>query len=200
MLIIEGSDCLGKTTFANLLVRLASTRFISSTVKAQFPIYYNHMSRPNSGFDFFNHYTDMMTKFAVQDRFHIGGIVWHDAISQAQLDIIEGRLRALGSMTVVMYASDVAWYCRRVQEDERGNMLSLEAMTSANALYAAMAQRQGSSYQNCTKPIIDYGFDVKKSIGRGDNLSIKREPQFPDVEYANHILNKWFERLSLLEV
>jgi hypothetical protein len=132
-----------------------------------------------------------MSKFAVQDRFHIGGIVWHDAIPQAQLDIIEGRLRALGSMTIVMYASDQAWYEKRIKEDTRGNMLSFESMVGANNLYCHMVTRID---ELVTEPIVDYGFDVRSCKGYlGDDA------RYPDAEYANRIIDKWFERLTLLE-
>jgi len=179
MLIIEGSDCLGKTTFANLLVSEAAKR-------NTYPIFYSHMSRPNKAFDFFNHYTDMMSKFAVQDRFHIGGIVWHNKIKQPALDIIEGRLRALGSRTIVVYANDLKWYEDRIRNDNRGNMLPTEFMINANLWFKMLVQKTLRNH----KPIVDYAWDVKCEAD---------EPTYPDKEYANYILDKWFERLSLLE-
>lgn len=190
MLIIEGSDCLGKTTFANLLVSEAARRYKHLTEEARFPIFYSHMSRPNSGFDFFDHYTDMMTRFAVQDRFHIGGIVWHNKIKQPALDIIEGRLRALGSMTIIMYASDLEWYEKRLKNDERGNMLSIKNMLNANEWFRNLVHNEIKD----NKPIIDYAFDVRSCKGFLGN-----DARYPDAEYANHILDTWFERLSLLE-
>ncbi len=188
MLIIEGSDCLGKTTFANLLVSEAAKRVHPISEVPRFPIFYSHMSRPNKAFDFFDHYTDMMSKFAVQDRFHIGGIVWHDAIKQPALDIIEGRLRALGSMTIIFYASDLEWYENRIKNDDRGNMLPTDSMISANKWFVDLAKQD---LLNGAKPMWDYAYDIK--------FEFNHDARFPDAEYANHILDKWFERLSLLE-
>lgn len=179
MLIIEGSDCLGKTTFANLLVSEAAKR-------EKYPIYYSHMSRPNSAFDFFDHYTDMMSKFAVQDRFHIGGIVWHSKINEAELSIIEGRLRSIGSMTMMFYVSDFVWFKKKLKEDNRGNMFGDNAIIAANEFYKKLAEGKLSK-----KPIIDFAFDIKKKN--------QKVPGYPEIEYASYVLDQWFERLSLLE-
>lgn len=178
MLILEGSDCLGKTTFAKLLSKKCDALEL-------FPTFYSHMSRPNSVFDFFKHYKDMMTRYAIQDRFHLGGIVWHDAISQAQLDIIEGWLHSIGSITVIFYTSDHKWYKERIKNDERGNLLSVETMCVANNVYKSLAD-------DCyiVKSNVNYFFDIK-----GPDEVV----HFPDKMFADMIIKAWFKRLKLLE-
>ena len=173
MLILEGSDCLGKTTFAKTLLKVADN-------VGRYPTFYSHMSRPNSKFDFFKDYRDMMSIYAIQDRFHIGGIVWHDAIDKHALSIIEGWLHSIGSMTILFYASDEAWYRKKIEEDDRGNMLSLDCMDRANGVYGMMAE---GCYE--LHPKIDYFFDIK------DNW-------YPTEEDAEKIIKEWFDRLEKL--
>lgn len=178
MLIIEGSDCLGKTTFAKLLLECADKQNI-------FPTYYSHMSRPNASFDFFGDYIDMMSTYAIQDRFHLGGIVWHHAIEQPALSIIEGWLRSIGSMTIILYASDYNWFRKRIQEDNRGNMLSINAMCAANKEYEMLANNCHSK-----KCIVDFAYDL---------TGLNPVPSYLDLSDAENIVNQWFDRLRLLE-
>jgi hypothetical protein len=178
MFILEGSDCLGKSTFAE--------KFLAEANKLElFPTFYSHMSRPNCTFDFFRHYKDMITDFAVQDRFHLGGIIWHDMIPQPELDIIEGWLRARGSMTMVFYASDEEWYKDQLMKDKRGNLLSIEVMCQANRDYKAMAEGRHE-----IEVKIDYSQDIKRC---------GKPVDYPDTLYAGSIVEEWFDRLKLLE-
>ena len=178
MLILEGSDCLGKSTFANLLLKVADEF-------ERFPTFYSHMGRPNASFDFLHDYKDMMSKYAVQDRFHLGGIVWHDALTDAALSLIEGWLQSIGSLTVVMYASDDVWYNQRLLDDDRGNLLTQEAMMIANDVYTQMAT--GIARLN---PNVYLSWDVKSVMNDS--------PVYPDESFARKLIQKWFERLELL--
>ncbi len=179
MLIIEGSDCLGKTTFANLLFEVAKEMIHNQGL--HHIVYQRHMTRPIPSFDFFYDYQDMISKFAIQDRFHLGGIVWHDKISQAELEIIEGWLQSVGSMTVIFYTSEMEWYRERLGEDERGNLLSIDKMFQANVDYKDMVHR---IYKRTPK--VNCAFNMN-----GIN--------YPTRSDAVGIINAWFERLSLLE-
>jgi thymidylate kinase len=177
MLILEGSDCLGKSTFAEKLLAEADSRVIH-------PTFYSHMSRPNNAFDFFTHYQDMITKYAIQDRFHIGGIVWHDRIPQDKLDIIEAWLALAGSLTIVLYASDDVAYRELLKKDQRGNLLSLDTMCDANKEYRAMAKDNHELSVN-----INYSYDITPTC----------VPIYPDQQDVELIIDEWFDKLRLLE-
>lgn len=179
MLILEGSDCLGKTTFAKLLLDEANSRNM-------YPTFYSHMSRPNSVFDFFLDYKDMITTFAIQDRFHLGGIVWHDAISQAKLEIIEGWLRSVGSMIIVFYTKDHRWFEEKIKNDKRENLLDIDTMLKANKRYVDLVLKY-----DVLHPIIDTTFNIKSY---DDSC-----PQYPNRNDAKQIIDKWFERLGAYE-
>jgi hypothetical protein len=178
MLILEGSDCLGKTTFANLLVKMAAE-------DARYPIYYAHMTRPNKAFNFCSHYKERITKFAVQDRFHIGGIVWHNAISNDALEIIERDLFQTLSQVIVFYTTDRKWFLEKLQSDKRGNLLSIETMLNANNNYYRIAK--GGHPLNVK---VDFSFNIKSSDG---------EPTYPGEKEAREILDSWYKNLEILE-
>lgn len=171
MLIIEGADHLGKTTAAKQIVKQAG-------IDGKYPIRYSHMSRPNETFDFLHDYQDMSSKFAVQDRFHLGGLVWHRGkITSAALRIIEGRLQVLGSVCIVVYTSDVAWYRQALQEKGKDEMFSPEVIMAANRRFMELAE----STVWC-----DYMYDVK-------------DGRFPDAGTCRTWLNHWYESLACLE-
>ena len=170
MLIIEGADHLGKTTAAKAIVQMAAE-------DGKYPIRYCHMSRPNKAFDFFNDYTDMMSRYAVQDRFHLGFLVWHEGVmTPARLAIIEGRLAALGSITLIFYTSDEDWYRARLESQEKAEMFPIDKIIEANRKYAKSLFWNG--------PYVH--IDIKNGI-------------YPDQTYFSYLLSEWYKRLDLLD-
>lgn len=171
MLIIEGADHLGKTTAAKAIVKAAAK-------DCRYPIRYAHMGRPNGAFDFLHDYQDMSSKFAVQDRFHIGGLVWHNnMITVSGLRIIEGRLMALGSICVIFYTSDEVWYEKALRERGKEEMFSPEVIMAANRKFKELADHVVWR---------DFVFDVK-------------DGQFPDKAEIISWLCAWYGRLDCLE-
>lgn len=174
MLIIEGADNLGKTTAAKRLVKLADNH----PSAGYWPVRYQHMSRPNKCFDFCNDYTDMMSKFAVQDRFHMGSLVWHEGVQTlARMKVIEGRLLALGSSMIVMYAGDDDWYRRHLAEQPKDELFDAETLVTANRKF-----REQSDYWSS---MVDVMWDVCR-FG------------FPDDIVLGAWLDRWVERLEVL--
>lgn len=181
MLIIEGSDNLGKTTAAKRLVELAAQRAkqVKDGQDDVYPVRYQHMSRPNHAFNFFTDYQDMVCKYAVQDRFHLGGLVWHkDVINPHSLRIIEGWLHCLGSIVVVFVCSNEEWYKDRLVSSQRVEMFDVSVLVQANRAFQHLA-----SGQHFCKPIIEFVVDVSGP------------DKFPNDTKLNTILDAWFERL-----
>lgn len=171
MLIIEGSDHLGKTTAAKALVKQAA-------VDRRYPIRYAHMSRPNDTFDFLHDYQDMASKFAVQDRFHLGGIVWHKGkFTINSLKIVEGRLQALGSVCVVLHTSDEEWYRHVLTTQGKVEMFDIDTIMEANRKFKTIAEYQAW---------VDFIYDIK-------------DGQFPDAGELESWLATWYNRLGYLE-
>lgn len=174
MFIIEGSDNLGKTTLAKDIVAKCATSI--------FPIRYQHMSRQNESFNYGSHYRDMMSAYAVQDRFHLGALVWHKpgTLPRSRLRIIEGELLALASFTVILFTSDDHWYrehCKRLA-GYREQMFSLDTIVSANRQYREMVERR-TVY-----------FDAAYDIEAGN---------FPDDATVAQWISDWMDRLRARE-
>lgn len=170
MLIIEGADNLGKTTACKRLVELAA----SDGVAHEYPIRYQHMSRPNHHFDFFNDYQDMISRYAVQDRFHIGALAWHDKVLPlARLRIVEGWLAAQGSLVCVLVASDEKWYREHLKSQPKQEMFSIDRILEGNKRFL-----QNDARQDYTYDVSIHGFLTDKMLWQ--------------------ILREWFSRLENL--
>lgn len=130
MLIIEGSDCLGKTTFAKKIVRYVMDH-------DKYPCMYSWMTRPNEDtFDFFESYKMIINPYTVQDRFHLGGVCYHSGkISTEHLNKIEDWIYEMGGFIVVLYASSEDWYKKWIDKDQRGNLLANPILCKANSIF-----------------------------------------------------------------
>ena len=100
MIIVEGPDGVGKTTLCKrLLTRLPQH-------------IYAHFTRLPPAFDFFHMYLERMSRFVVQDRFHMSEVVY-TAMRKEPANLlpetyrlIDAKLRLLGGYTVLVCASD----------------------------------------------------------------------------------------------
>lgn len=177
MLVIEGADNLGKTTAAKRLVEIAAKQCV-------YPIRYQHMGRPNDVFDFFKDYRDMLSMYAVQDRFHLGALIWHEnVITPGKFKLLESWMAALGSYTVLFISDCKKWYAKRIETSKRKEMFDVNKILSANLQYAKMAYLGDSRF----KPRIDKVFVVDC------------KDDFPtDLQLAG-VLEEWYERMEPLE-
>jgi len=150
-LLIEGSDCLGKTILAKKIVRKVSDLGV--------PVVYSWMTRPNEDkFDFFHAYKEMMNHCAVQDRLHLGGLAYHDGkISTHHLQVINSWIRSVGGIIVVLYAADTKWYKKRLEQDERDSILDIPAMCKGNEFFKLFAT-EGRGDVDYSFNILPYGF------------------------------------------
>lgn len=148
MFIIEGGDCLGKTTLAKGVVEYVRTSLTK-------PACYCHMSRPNEmTFDFLWDYKKLMAPCLVYDRFHLGGLAYHeDKFTANSLSLIEGMVMSRGAFIVIIYCSDHRWYEKRLENDSRGNLLDVPAMCEANIRFTQMVKDKSVRF--------DVSFDLK---------------------------------------
>ena len=175
MLLIEGSDYLGKTVLAKQIVRKISEMGL--------PVTYGWMTRPNENvFDFFDDYKKLLNPYAVQDRFHLSGLAYHhDKISAQKLQIINGWIRGAGGLIVVLYANDEIAYKKRLKQDERGNLLPVDILCKANKFYKRYVTQTG----DC-----DYGWNIlTKHIDK---------PSFPTDYDIDELIDEWIQRRQLL--
>ena len=180
MLILEGSDCLGKTTAAKRLVELAAE---DRSAQYMFPVSYSHMSRPNQHFDFHSHYLDMISRFAVQDRFHLGSLVWHSGVmDEAKLRVIEGWLLSVGSMICVIATDDETWYGDHLDNSEKSEMFETDSILQANRRYLSMVGVGEEKLEAI--PHVDESYIVNGKNGFVSDVVLKTW------------MRKWYRRLS----
>lgn len=152
MFIIEGPDCVGKTTVANKIVDAVNRL-------KKFPAYYQHMTRPPDTFDFHFHYRDMMSMFAVMDRFHLGALAYHPkgTLTESAREFVEEMLLNFRSMILIIYASNEQIYNQKLREHnrEREEMFDFETLLKANKIFADEAL--GSKKEYCIWDITPEG-------------------------------------------
>lgn len=177
MLLIEGSDCLGKTILAKKIVRKISDMSL--------PVTYGWMTRPNEDvFDFFLDYKKLLNPYAVQDRFHISGLAYHDdKISVECLQIINGWIRGVGGIIVVLYAEDENWYRERLENDERGNILPVDKLCAANKFYKRFSTKGSTD--------LDYAFNILPEICYDE---FNGKPNFVSDFDARELIIDWLKR------
>lgn len=127
MLVIEGPDNVGKTTLAKRICERLGAR-------------YSHMSRPPVGFDFFGGYKDMIrqktvdgiTPLVVQDRFHFGGIAYHENVLPLhRLEIVSSWVRAVGGLIVLVHASNIESYTSHLRRNPKTEMFDEDHLVTA---------------------------------------------------------------------
>jgi hypothetical protein len=148
MFIIEGADHLGKTHAAQRMVKLAAE-------DPRYPVRYQHMSRQNAAFNYGSDYLDLLSKYAVQDRFHLGALVYHEpgTLTAENLLTVKRWLRDVGSMVVIFYASDERAYEKSLREQGKAEMFSVEKILEANAKFRKL------TYEG----VCDFAYDVSQS-------------------------------------
>jgi thymidylate kinase len=178
-LIIEGADQCGKTTLAHKLVELTSKTY---------PTFYAHMSRPPETWDYYDDYLLRAQMFAVQDRFHYGGLVYADVrrggtkITSQMLRLLESHLDLQGTVRVVLTAEPDLLE-KRVRASfvgkERKEMYDLPTILEVNRTFQELAD--GVRYKNCRPDFV-----------------IKLEDDHPFVMQSEleEIANEWLTRLS----
>jgi len=171
MLIIEGSDCLGKTTLANSILKRIQELGEVATIR--------HLGRPDATFDFYTDYFPMIEPSVIQDRFHLGALAYHDNVMTAnQLRIIEGWIYSHGGFIILMYAGNFQKYKIRIKNDPRGNLLKVPILEEANKRFYELVHYN-------KKVIIDFSWDLYDSKG---------EEQYMNQYLINELTEKWLQR------
>lgn len=109
MIIVEGTDCVGKTTFCHQLVVALNERdeLINSYT-------YAHLSRLPRGWNKYWSYEQRMCRRVVQDRFHASEIAYSIArgdeplLDEFSYEFVDCKFRLLGGMHVLIVADEDA--------------------------------------------------------------------------------------------
>lgn len=127
MLIIEGTDLVGKTSLVNVLVERLQKH--GSWIPC-------HLTKPPDNFRAAD-YIPRMSLRVVQDRFHMSEVAYSRACNREskltpfEYSLIDARLRQLGGFTVVILGTDLCLEHRN-QELDREEMYGLNTIQAAN--------------------------------------------------------------------
>ena len=138
MIIFEGSDNLGKTVAATKVAEVAGLQLC-------------HMGIPPPGWDYFGDFLNILNarQRCVQDRFHLGGLVYgkwlglhQQTVQYATYALLAQRLKEHGCITIVFYASDDTWYEERLlAAEDRPEAFDIDRIMAANALFRGLSSR-----------------------------------------------------------
>lgn len=166
MIILEGADCTGKTTLAQMLAEKVSAMRGGNAEGRDWRVFYRHMSRPAPDFDHVGGYLDVSAR--VQDRYHLGAIVYGAIIgggsfpTAARMRVVQRYLRWQGCMTVIMHADRDALK-KRLVASTKAEMYSVDDILDANDAYRALIRQSNRGERYC-----DSSIDTSQEWPRGD--------------------------------
>jgi hypothetical protein len=149
MIIVEGADLVGKTTFC--------TGLLERDYCQENGMVYSHLSRLPPGWDHVRSYIERACRNVVQDRFHMSEPVYarvrgeETKLTPEKYRLVDAYLRTLGAVHVVIVASLESTIARRWRE---GEMYDLNKVIHANTLFKTMAWPPHSVY----RPDVDFVF------------------------------------------
>lgn len=177
MIIFEGGDQLGKTTACKRLVEM---------VGEQIPAWYAHMTRPVEAFNFAEDYIERINGHAVQDRFHLGALVWHtDVMKQQNLRLVERHLDRWRSVVVVLYTKFERPYGIRLKASSEREMFDADTILKANRTYRDIVERKHQ-----WEPHWDIAIEIGYHSGEWFYLTD---------EHLQKIADFWLERIKGIE-
>ena len=185
MLIVEGPDGSGKTTFCRELVKLLPTHI------------YAHFSRLPPGFDYYQGYIDRMSPNVVQDRFHISEIIYSELrgdkspLTLENFRLIDAKLRLIGAYTVVILPDPNDVYDRW----HEGQMYDREKTTTAARLYRRGRVQSESGRWSYDLPMPDGG-GVTADV---DSFIIPSKGGYPTKAMAVQVASRYVERRREVE-
>lgn len=175
MLIVEGADCLGKTTLCKELVKR-----LGSTMPG---IVYRHLSRLPFRWAYPGNYKRLIDRCVVQDRFHMSEIVYRAArepqngqlLGHEDYRLVDGWLRAAGAVTVIVTAKyDVL--CSKFKAYKHADEMYDEAVVqTANRAYLNVSNGVGG-FQGY-RP--DFDFMIR--LDRSDDWPSERKAELDGI-------------------
>lgn len=174
MLIVEGTDLVGKTTFAQKLVKaLHSDGYV-----------YRHMTRLPIGFVHPIDYFPLAMRRAVYDRFHMSEIAYAAArgddtdLCPERYRLVDAYLRGLGAYTVVIVADD-----ELIKERwGRDEMYDQSTVHRANAAFKEVTK---------TEAMMDNAELFKYDVDCDMVIYCSKHMPYPTDDHVNDVLEKY---------
>lgn len=143
MIIVEGTDLVGKTTLAHRLVRA-----ICATADGK--AYYSHLGVPPAAWDHAADYVDMMRQHVVQDRLYLSEVAYGKTVrgttflSREDVAWLDAQVIIRGGLHVIITADSAALEERFVKYGER-EVFTLTQIRGANEQFQHLASTYADS-------------------------------------------------------
>jgi len=177
MIIIEGSDQLGKTTLARKLsIQLSSVLYGDEDHTERV---YRHMTRPPDGFDHLTGYVERVGPH-VWDRFHLGALAYGRLTGNGgcpnprQMLWVQRYLRWQGAIVIVMHAD--RWWLKEHLDSTREEMYSKQTILDVNDIFVMISRSSNHGEKYC-----DFSIDVTDGA-------------WPNEQTVEMLVNTWRER------
>lgn len=165
MLIIEGSDCVGKTTLCRELLKR-----LNAVDCAMIP---QHFGQLPKNWDYYRDYLPYISSHTVMDRFIMSEIVYghvlrgRSPLLPEMYRLLDARLRLCGAVTVLIVAND-AWYDEQLRDkySEREQAFTVDQVKAVNAGFKRLALRcRNESWTTDYTVDIDFPYVCDKDTG-----------------------------------
>lgn len=184
MLIVEGSDGVGKTTFCHKLLK---------KLQREGPWIYAHLNKPPSFWMHPASYFPRMSSFIVQDRFHMSDLAYRHARLDPQLlspfaySLVDARLRQLGGLTVVLTAPKGT-----IKANYKGNgdMHEVEVHYRANQAFKSLMDRTGQTDGVFVNYCVDWDYCWDTSLFTGE--------EYPTDAFVEKVVREYLSRMREL--
>ena len=185
MLIIEGSDLVGKTTFARKLVEYLNGLDV--------PVIYAHFGLLPASWNYYWDYLDHMNRRVVMDRFIMSEVVYgaacrgHSQIDASTYRLLDARIRLYNGVTVVMTAKPTFIEEQYTKHKDR-ETFQLDDVLAVNALYREIAARHRLRFgQEEWVMDVDHWINVTDADHYACDANVER------------VANTWLERYNQLD-
>ncbi|PHR92023.1 MAG: hypothetical protein COA69_09665 [Robiginitomaculum sp.] len=175
MLILEGADNLGKTTAAWKMMKIAKAKGVKN-------LGCHHMGRPDKSFNFCSDYGPMMGHSLIQDRFHLGALVWHDGVMNfPRLRAVEDRLATFNPL-IIVFTADTELFDYKATLDPGRELFDLDSIVKANGIYEDITRGHFA---------LEESPDFKVRVD--DHYVMRHETDFPDDDQLEQWVDMWME-------
>jgi len=162
MIIIEGTDLVGKTRLCE--------RLIAELNERGKPVVYDHFGRLPKGWDYYWDYLGRMNRNVVMDRFTLSEVAYRYANKEPQnilpedWRVLDAKLRLVGAVTVVVTAAD-SIIAREYDNRRDEEMFDLDVVLRANDAFAQLAEGVGELSKTFGQVDIDIVYRITHGGG-----------------------------------
>lgn len=188
MLIVEGSDLVGKTSLCNALIERLCER--------GHPMIPQHFGLLPKSWNYYRDYLPFMNTRTVMDRFIMSEIVYGLTLRSSTpltpeiYRVLDAHLRLQGSVTVVVIATD-NWLYQQIQDKyaSRDEKFKPEQILRVNSAFNDLTADEHNSNVLWRSYDVDYDFVYVVNSQTGQPSG--------DAGFIEQVVNKCIERLEL---